>query len=570
MRILNNTLQNSNGGSSTVVKKTTSPKPLQKISPVKTSINNFRELDSINKSTNKKDGEVKSLASFYENLSTTTKGKQSSQQLGSTLIKPKQPQQQQQDSSNNNNQSTPKSNAKKLSIQKERLKERQNVDNDEQQDNNITQVKPKSPAKSNDSNTNSNSNFTPKKELRLEELSSKTVSSPSQKSTLSSSSSSSNSSSTTSANEIALQIRSTVDVYRNKITQLEDKLEISTRENNTLKQQLQLLNNQYTVDTCALLDIINEHESTIIKLKQDIELSINEPAAIDVETSPSKKQQQDEIEQEDDQDEEQEEEEEEEQDNDESEQEDEEIQEEEEEEEIQDIEQETEEEMEIDQEYLEELKEELEEAYEHCYELTKENEENSELLNKYKTELTECQALIVYYKEELSKKSIDCNIFSKKLVEKNDEILKYKQRIQNFVEMMELSKELNGSVLSTPPPSGSKQSYLSPNRSLSSPMNRSVGPIVTPTKSLSSSSLLNNSINNGGEKEVFTTPQPKLKKKSITVPEPYQFRSPSVKKLNSSRSSISSNSNNSSIQPMGKSRTPKKVLCSPRSLTEYI
>ncbi|KYQ89305.1 hypothetical protein DLAC_09964 [Tieghemostelium lacteum] len=369
------------------------------------------------------------------------------------------------------------------------------------------------------------------------------------------------------ANEIAFQIRDTVDTYRKKIIELEEKLELSSLESESLKQELMLLSGQYHQDTVALLDIINEHEETIQDLKEDVEMKDTE----DVEE-------------------------------DEEEVEEEEVEEEEEEEEINsDMEevndyeldkiQELKEKIQELEQTIEDLNTQLSEADGCYFELKTENQKNIELVNRYQKELLECQSLVIFYKEEMEKKSFDTSILTKKLSDKNEEIQKYKLRIQNFIEMMELQKELGQTISSATSIASSPSKFIMKNNSspsliyspssssnsAGSPTHKSNGP-STALEPISTMNL--NSSTNGSGYSHQTTPMPKSYKKSIpsnnrsinassnsSLSRENSFKTPISLNL---QNSLNSSLNNSQLINSGKSKTPRKVIASPRSVMEYI
>eukprot|EP01132_Coremiostelium_polycephalum_P006066 gene6066-7556_t len=339
-------------------------------------------------------------------------------------------------------------------------------------------------------------------------------------------------------NTIIQQFREMIDKYRSTINSLEEKLELSGLETNSLKQELFMVNSQYHQDTNALLEIINEHETTIQDLNdkiEDLDQTITEEeqegdderdGMVDDESGDDAIQQS-ESEMEDSDDDAY-------------------------EEEVLNV---NSAQVEKLQDKINCLKDELLEAEEYSHNLRTENQQNLELIDKYRSEITDCQSLVVYYKEELEKKSLDNSILSKKLQEKNEEIVKYKQRIQNFKEMIELQKELNGL-------GGSAGNNSPLSTSMLTSSNGPLSPLSTNKSNQNNNRSLMSRENSMNHLPVNPSP---LKKSSMST----SFKTPQ-KRLDTSVNRSSTTGDNSITMPVGKSKTPRKVLMSPKSIMDYI
>ncbi|EFA85444.1 hypothetical protein PPL_01401 [Heterostelium album PN500] len=191
---------------------------------------------------------------------------------------------------------------------------------------------------------------------------------------------------------------------------------------------------------------------------------------------------------------------------------------------------------------IERLEEEIHQAEEYCYEIRKEQEKERRLIEDYKKELLDCQTLVAYYQDELGLKSNELNELQRRFAGQSDELKQYKHKIQSFLQLLDTQERLKEQLVSS-------QQQHQQQSSIKSPVSTSSSSQMQTPKKENSSSYFNSSNQ--------TPVSAKKKTSSITT---------------AVNTSINNNNNSvfKSPNPLTKQRTPKKVLCSPRSVMEYI
>ncbi|GAM28182.1 hypothetical protein SAMD00019534_113580 [Acytostelium subglobosum LB1] len=184
--------------------------------------------------------------------------------------------------------------------------------------------------------------------------------------------------------EVIEVMRETVDIYRNKIVELEKRLEAEAAATRSLKQEMLLMNEQHTYEVERLHHAVDIKDDEMAKLREQMET--NNYSMLDVDQLTEN--------------------------------------------------------LDEKNERTQELEQELLEADELCYELRREKQNNLELIGQYRTELLDCQTLVAYYQDELGKKSAENNELHRKTQQQAEEIKAYKHKIQSFLELLETQQDL--------------------------------------------------------------------------------------------------------------------------------